>query len=233
MRVGVIRDPMVTDTDHQSDEYRRMRVVFDAALRDIAACGAEVIDPVSIPSLLDMLERTNGTYETEAATNDYLAALADAPVKTLQELVLSSEVLPSRRVRLIEGVGRTTNDPGYLQHLLAREALRQAILKAMADNRLDALAYPTFDLEAPLIPDDIMTTHMVTNPGNNRRLSPMIGFPALTVPAGFTAGDLPVGIEFLGRPFTESTLFSIGYGYEQATHHRRPPSTAPPLPAEI
>ena len=59
----------------------------------------------------------------------------------------------------------------------------------------------------------------------------MIGFPAISVPAGFS-GDLPVGIEFLGRPFTEGMLFTIAYGYEQATHHRQPPGTTPPLPGE-
>ena len=60
----------------------------------------------------------------------------------------------------------------------------------------------------------------------------MIGFPALSVPAGFTQDRLPVGIEFLGRPFSEGTLFAIAYAYEQATHHRRPPATTPPLPGE-
>jgi Asp-tRNA(Asn)/Glu-tRNA(Gln) amidotransferase A subunit family amidase len=233
MRLGMIRDPMVTDANPGSDEYRRVHAVIDVALRDLAASGAEIVDPVTIPSLLDLLERTNGTFESEAATNEYLAALAEAPVKTLQEIVLSPEVLLSRRVRLLEGVGRTTSDPGHLQHLLARDALRQAILKAMADHHLDALVYSTFDSEAALIPDDILTAREVLNLGNNRRLAPMIGFPALTVPAGFTQGNLPVGIEFLGRPFTEGTLFTIGNGYEQSTHHRRPPSTAPPLPGEI
>jgi len=232
MRLGVIRDPMATDTNRESEEFQRVRAVIDAALREIAARGAEVIDPVTIPSLMDLLERTGGTFETEAAMNDYLAALAEAPVKTLQELVLSPEVLPSRRARLLEGVGRTTSDPGYLQQMLAREGLRQAVLKAMADHRLDALVYATFDSEAAFIPDDVMTVRDVPNLGNNRRLSPMIGFPAMTVPAGFTAGDLPVGIEFLGRPFTEGTLFTIAHGFEQATHHRRPPATTPPLPGE-
>ena len=72
----------------------------------------------------------------------------------------------------------------------------------------------------------------VTGPSNNRRLSPVLGFPALTVPAGFTTDGLPVGIEFMGRPYAEGTLFKFGYAYEQKTHHRKPPASTPGLRGE-
>ena len=68
--------------------------------------------------------------------------------------------------------------------------------------------------------------------GNNRRLSPILGFPAMTVPAGFTTDGLPVGIEFLARPFAEALLLKLGYAYEQGTHHRRPPALTPALRGE-
>ena len=80
------------------------------------------------------------------------------------------------------------------------------------------------------------------------RLSPNGGFPTIVVPAGFTrevydrdvvktpdggkkAGDLvgpkpvelPVSIDFLGRPFSEPVLVKIANAYERATRHRRPP----------
>ena len=86
----------------------------------------------------------------------------------------------------------------------------------------------------------MIASDVLTNPdtedgyalGNNRYLSPVIGFPALTVPAGFTTDNLPVGLEFLGRPFTEATLLRFGYAYEQRTARRQPPSTPPALPKE-
>ena len=66
--------------------------------------------------------------------------------------------------------------------------------------------------------------------GNNRQLGPILGFPAMTVPAGFTTDGLPVGIEFMARPFAEAMLFRLGYAYEQGTRRRRPPPRPRPWP---
>ncbi len=233
LRLGVIRDPMNKEANPQAGDFKQVRGAIDRALNDLREQGAEIVDPVEIPGVKDIADRTGGAWETEAATNAYLAAHPYAPAKSLQEIVLSTDVLPSRRARLMEGIGRTTNDPGYLQHLLVREQLRQAVYTAMADNRLDALIYATFDHDPLMTPDDVLTTFKnVPYPGNNRLLSPMIGFPAMSVPAGFSSAGMPIGIEFLGRPFTEGLLFKIAYNYEQATHHRRPPTLTPALPGE-
>jgi amidase len=104
----------------------------------------------------------------------------------------------------------------------------------MADRKLDALVYATFDHQPVLIAPDVMTRPVIDDDriGNNRQLSSILGFPALTVPAGFTTDGLPVGIEFMSRPFTEALLFRLGYAYEQGTHHRKPPASTPPLRGE-
>ena len=57
----------------------------------------------------------------------------------------------------------------------------------------------------------------------NCELSAHTGLPAIVVPAGFTEGGLPVGVELLGRKFAEPRLFELAYGFEQNTDHRRPP----------
>jgi len=183
---------------------------------------------------VDKLYEDN-VYETEQAIDTYLAAHTNAPLKSFHEIMLSGKVIPSRSSRLVANIGKTTSDAGYLSVIQRREELRQAVLKLMADNHLDAIVYATFDYPPRVIAADPLTirdTAAVTDPGNNRRLAPMIAFPALTVPAGFTPEGLPVGIEFLSRQFSEGTLFRLGYAFEQATHHRRPPTTTPPLPGE-
>jgi hypothetical protein len=65
--------------------------------------------------------------------------------------------------------------------------------------------------------------------GSNCQLSASTGFPAISVPAGFTADGLPVGLELLGRGFDDAKLVSYAYAYEQATHHRRAPARTPAL----
>ncbi|HEY3517771.1 MAG TPA: hypothetical protein VGL98_12055, partial [Gammaproteobacteria bacterium] len=47
---------------------------------------------------------------------------------------------------------------------------------------------------------------------------------------GPTPARLPVGIDFVGRPFDEPTLLKIASAYEAATHHRSPPEEFGPLP---
>jgi Asp-tRNA(Asn)/Glu-tRNA(Gln) amidotransferase A subunit family amidase len=126
----------------------------------------------------------------------------------------------------MSAVGKSTSDAGYLQVLRAQEELRQLVLVLMADQRLDALVYATFDHQPGIIADDVMTRTVVPDfagIGNNRRLSPVIGFPAVTVPAGFTTDGVPVGIEIMTRPFTEAMLLKIAYSYEQGTRHHQPP----------
>jgi Asp-tRNA(Asn)/Glu-tRNA(Gln) amidotransferase A subunit family amidase len=50
---------------------------------------------------------------------------------------------------------------------------------------------------------------------------------------GTTGEDLPSGLQLVGRPWSDATLIEIGYAYEQATHHRKPPAAVPPLASVI
>ena len=232
-RIGVIREPMDPKTDSGSDDYRQVRGLVDRAIADFQALGAVVVDPVVIPDLESVQQAYVGnTFETEQAMNAYLAEHAGAPIKTVRDILLSGTVTPWRAKGLINVVGKSTDDHGYLRILQARERLRRSVLMVMADNALDALVYATFDHQATLIAHDALTNAETEDAyalGNNRYLSPVIGFPALTVPAGFTTDGLPIGLELLGRPFTEATLLRFGYAYEQYSHRRAPPATTPAL----
>ena len=109
----------------------------------------------------------------------------------------------------------------YKSRLAARETLAKAVTGAMESERLDAIVYPTIRRIAPIVGG--------AQPGSNAALSANSGLPAITVPAGFTPGGFPVGIELIGRPFAEATLLALAYDYERATHHRRPPAMTPAM----
>ena len=232
-RIGVIRESMDPKTDPEADDYKQVRALIDRALADMRGLGATIVDPVSITGL-ESAQRayTTNNFETERAMNDYLAEHENAPVKTVRDILVSGVVTPWRARGLINVVGQSTTDPGYLTILRVREELRRSVLTAMADNDLDALVYATFDHQTTVIAPDALTnanTQDAYARGNNRFLSPATGFPALTLPAGLTADGLPIGLEMLGRPFTEATLFELGHAYEQGTHRREPPTTTPAL----
>ena len=232
-RIGVIRDPMDGSVDPESEGFRQVRARIDAAIADLRRLGAEVVDSVAIEGV----ERINevfgmNVHETEEATDAYLAEHDHAPYKTLAAILLSGRVTPWRARGMAGLLGKTTRDPGYLEYLLAREQITQNVLVAMADHNLDALVHATFDHPPTLIALDAETNPAPADDyglGDNRLISPITGFPALTVPAGFTPDGLPVGLEFLGRPFTEAMLLRFGYAFEQGTRYRRAPESAPGL----
>jgi amidase len=231
-RIGVIRVPMDEETDTTTADYARVRAVVNRAYGDLEALGATLVDPVRVPGLRKRLTAYDkAAAETEQAVDRYLRRLPDPPVGSFAEIAYSKVLTPTRRERLRDAVGRSTDDRAYLRSQQDRQRLRQAVLNVMAKRDLDAIAYATFDHEAPVIPEDQLTNPKAlkgVRQGNNRELAPVTGFPALAVPAGFTrATHLPVGVDLLGRPWTEELLLQMGYAYEQGTHHRTPPSMDP------
>ena len=94
----------------------------------------------------------------------------------------------------------------------------------MERDRVDAIVYPTWSNPPRKVGDT------KTPAGDNSQvLSPQTGFPAITVPMGFTYDSLPAGLTFLGKLFDEPTLIKYAYAFEQTTKHRHPPEKFPAL----
>jgi len=105
------------------------------------------------------------------------------------------------------------------------------LLKVMADHQLDAIVHKSVEHQPTLIRDG-MNPPYVNSKGVPHLNTFLVFVPTITVPAGFTTDELPIGISFLGRPFSDGTLIKLAYSYEQATLHRKPPSSTPALPSE-
>jgi Asp-tRNA(Asn)/Glu-tRNA(Gln) amidotransferase A subunit family amidase len=222
-RIGVVRQLfMGPDTDPE------ILALLEQALADMKRQGAEIVEDVNIPEL-DLIPPSRlfcnrFRYDIEA----YLAALGpQAPVKSLADILASQKFHPSIKKRMLDAQAEPPPDrnPSCVAAEESGRRLARAVLESMDTARLDALVYPSWN-NSPRLIGDLNSPH-----GNNsNRIAPPTGFPAMTVPMGFVHGNLPAGLQILGRPWSEPTLIKIGYAYEQATHHRHPPASTPSLP---
>ncbi|GIP20285.1 amidase family protein [Paenibacillus sp. J22TS3] len=217
-RIGV-----ATELFGTKPEEMPVTKVVNQAVEEIKGLGATAV-PVQIPNLAAIMKYPSlSSYEFKFQLNDYLKELGpSAPYHSLTEIINSGKYDKTQETSMKSRDARTTLDePEYKDIILNRTKItRESLLKVMADHNLDAIVYPTTTQPAASIGKD-------QNSGNNNRLSPYSGFPAISVPAGFTDDGLPVGIEFLGRAFDEGTLIKLAYSYEQGTHHRKSPVLAP------
>jgi len=205
--------------------------VFVAAVEDLRRAGATVVDPVNMDGL-DAIRRSQEAGPCmgfKYDLNHFLAARAGtAPVKDLAAIIQSRGFHPSVQLRLENAEKGPENGPdssACAAENAYREQFRAAVIKAMDQLKLDAFVYPTWSNPPRLIGD------LNTPAGDNSQVfSPTSGFPAVNVPMGYTrGGTLPAGMTIYGRAWSETKLIKYAYAYEQATHHRHPPFSTPPL----
>ena len=221
-RIGVLRS--FFGTAPINGEVNR---IANQAVEDLKRSGATVLE-LNTPDL-DSGKLTSDVsvhlYELKPAINAYLAA-GNPPVKSLEEIIASGKFHPNIKDSITKAQSLEMDD-SYRLRLQKRSEVQQRVMKIMADERLDAIMFPHQQrLVVPIGEKQVE---------RNGVLGSVTGFPSIVVPGGFSSPTptatlgVPVGIEFLGRPWSEKLLIEIGYGYEQATRHRRPPPTIPPV----
>jgi amidase len=207
--------------------------IADAAIRDMKAQGAVIVDPADIPNAgkYDASELEVLLYEFKADLDKYLGALApSARVHSLADVIAFNEAHRDREMPFFgqELMLRAQqkgplSDKAYLDAIAGNLKLSRAEgIDAVMDRlRLDALVAPT---GSPAWTTDLANgDHFL---GASSTPAAVAGYPSVTVPAGSAFG-LPVGISFIGRAWSEALLLKLAYAYEQATKHRRPPSFPP------
>ena len=225
-RIGILRQAYERATQPPDEEVVK---VFTKALDDMQAAGAVIVDGITI----ERVQRPQGTGTCRGFKydmNDYLATRGKkAPVHSVDEIVASGKFDPSVRGRLpapTAAAGQGPDSDACKAEQTYRDAFGAAITKVMDEQTLDALVYPTWSFPPRLIAADAQTP----TGDNSQVYSPSSGFPAITVPMGFTRdGQLPAGVTFLGRAWDEARLIKLGYSYEQATKHRHAPASTPPI----
>ena len=212
-------------------------------------------DPARVPDGLSL--RNFGVFpaqgEAKYMINKYLRERGDANIKTNADLISKATFyqdpnFPDRKQNR-EGIERQTALDTSTR-LQSRFAMQTIVLQCMQEQKLDALVSPTATIPAPKL-NGPREPNVNGRPPIGWSLLGQQGFPVMSVPAGFTTAvwdrvrdgaetrlvgptpaRLPVGVDFIGRPFDEPMLFRIASAYEAATRHRTPPRGFGPVPGE-
>jgi amidase len=196
-----------------------------AVLKD---AGAVIVDPAEIPNLdkFGDPEFEVLLYEFKADLNAYLAG-RKATAVSLADLIAFNTAHKDRELPFFgQEIFEMAQKKGPLTDVKYRQARATCIRYArtlgidavMTRHRLDALVCPT-GTPASLI--DLINGDYGS--GGSSSGPAVAGYPHITVPGGFVFG-LPVGISFIGRAWSEPTLFKLAYAFEQATRHRKAPT---------
>lgn len=231
-RIGVARQffGLQDEQTNDTEGARQVNAVVEDAIEEIEAAGATIVDPVEVIDLNRLKSARVLPFEFARDLNAYLAQREDTtPVSSLQELVDSGTLTDSVEARIHEAgildhdTAAVEENVDYLRRLRRRNSLRNTVLARFIERDLDAMLYPPSTIPPVSLSAEQPFDEM------NCELASHTGLPALVVPAGFTEEGLPVGLELLGRPFTEETLLGLGFAYEQAADPRQPPDAFGPL----
>jgi amidase len=229
-RIGILRESIGHGSDPHSDGFKKVDAVFDRAVGELKEAGAVVLDPVEIPNVKTLIaKRATDPDITEQSLEHYLSRNPNSPYKTRDDVFHSPKyqnIFPPKVS--VFAPAKPDSKEKYHQYLEAREELMTSMMKVMADNRLDAILMKSVEDQPP--PISVGTKPPYPSAVGAIDLNTfLIDTSVISVPAGFTRDNLPVGVTFFGRPFSESTLLRLAYAYEQTTQHRTPPKTTPSL----
>ena len=225
-RIGVVRQ--LAGSEPNADR------VLEQAIATMKAQGAIIIDPVTLPHLSELgtPESTVLSYDFKHDLNAYLATRSGLAVKTLADVIAFNQ---REATREMPWFGQQTMEKAQARGPLTEQAYLDAMAKAkqlagpegidaaLAKDHLDALlapsAGPAFVID-PVLGDHIPSADPTI--GGASQPAAVAGYPSVTVPAGWAHG-LPVGIVLFGTKWSEPTLISLAYGFEQHTHAWQPP----------
>ncbi len=250
-RIGVIREPIGSNSRPDSEDFKKVDALFQKSLADMQAAGATLVDIV-IPDLKVLAsKRGSDPAKTEEALRVYLSRTPNSPFKTREDFAKHPAMATSFKSIVADyragnpssnefagagygGSGRGLGPRGAIDHARileaqnAREQLLMNMAKVMADAKVTALAYKAVEHQPTLI-EEATTPPYKSNGGVVSLNTFLIYTPTITIPMGFTSDGIPAGVAFLGLPYSDAELIKLAYAYEQATKHRKPPTTTPAL----
>lgn len=228
-RIGVARNLAGFNAD--------VDAAFDRAIAAMKEAGAVIVEKADLATAgkFDDAEQIVLDYEFKAGLNAYLASLgASAPVKSLSALIEWNErehtnEMPwfGQEIFLRAQKRGPLSDRKYLdaRARCLRLARTNGIDAVLAKHSLDAIVCPS---NQPAWTTDLLNGDHFT--GGNTSFAAVAGYPSVTVPMGLVH-ELPVGLSFIGRAWSEAPLLNYAYAFEQQTTARRSPRYLPTFTA--
>jgi amidase len=218
-KIGVLTDWLRQDPADQP-----VAQVFEAALAKMGAEKGWQTQALGSPEVNDHLDRPYGAhgvliYDFKVDIEKYLQANPALGFQSLTDMISRAEHHPVIEDSLLASVGIGDQYELYRQELAQRVLVRDGLERLMEDHGLDALAYPTIR--------QVAAPHGEEQMGTNCRLSANSGLPAISVPIGFDADGVPIGLELLGRAHSEQQLLNLSLTIENVLGARRLPASTP------
>jgi amidase len=224
IRLGVLKEAFGDDSDLESKEVNKL---IRSALKDIEKAGATLVE-ISIPNLLDHIVETSlYQHHSRHDINNFLAKRASVKYKTVGEIHAAKKFHPVLDLfeLLVTGPEKPSDEADYYRKLASREAFQREAVNLLAKYELSAMCFPCVKVYPPT--KELVRagkTNTLTFP-TNTLIAAQTWMPSICVPTGFTPEGIPVGMEIVVYPYHEPDLFTFGFAYEQATHHRKAPKS--------
>ena len=251
-QIGIVRDFLGGNLEVDQ--------IFEDALATMRELGSTLVETRLSPSalaatshksLLSVVVQSEFLSQIET----YLQTLDDKYPKTLEALIEASLISTGSETKMPVNPNRIAaykdaleigglSNPEYIEAIARLSKLKNDIFNAFAASSLEAWVYPT--VACPPSPITTNDGNVIEDPtffcdfsaikGDPYRagyLANLTGFPAITVPAGFTKAGLPVGLSFFAPAYSEPKLLALAYAFEQAIQIARSPTNTPPLPGEV
>ncbi len=226
---STVRSPVPDYRGSIEDGVRGLRIGVPHEMIDFDGMDGEVRDAVAVAA--SRLREMGGSVEDASLPSASNSGGAFVAIADTEAAAFHARWLRDRRDDYDSGSRARLEAASmlpavdYIKAQRARSVVKRELEELL--DRFDALLAPASN--APAQPVESATgapggSYRGSADMARRRLtSPasLAGLPALSVPCGFTRSGLPVGLQLIGRPFGEATLFRIGRAYERATDWRR------------
>jgi len=228
-RIAVLKPLLATGPEHQEVNQAMANAI--AVMKKAGATVVEIDDPMFDANKINP-EYDVQKWEFKPLFDAYLQSLGDAtPVKSLSDFIATGKFNKPTLEKFLttaNGIENPRSQQEYLARLAKLDVLRDRLLVRMKEANVDTVIYP---LQKRLV----VPIGELNQADRNGILAGMTGFPAFTVPIGYSQPTaqapigVPIGMDIMGKPFSEATLVKIAYAFEQATKWRKAPQSAPSL----